>query len=233
MIVTSADKLGLSQLYQLRGRVGRSSRQAFAYLTYNKDKVLSEAAEKRLSAIREFTEFGSGFKIALRDLEIRGSGNVLGTEQHGHMLAVGYDLYTKLLAAAVKELKGEKEEVELQPVLELDISAYISDKYINNAAQKMEIYRRIASVETVEEADDLEEQVEDRFGDIPEPTRNLIMISRIKVVASKLRINSIIQQGNIINIKFHNTHKLTPQLLIRFKTVFERQINIIVQGPRQ
>ncbi|MDD4569244.1 MAG: transcription-repair coupling factor, partial [Tepidanaerobacteraceae bacterium] len=219
LIVTSADKLGLSQLYQLRGRVGRSSRQAFAYLTYNKDKVLSEAAEKRLSAIREFTEFGSGFKIALRDLEIRGSGNVLGTEQHGHMLAVGYDLYTKLLAAAVKELKGEKEEVELQPVLELDISAYISDKYINNAAQKMEIYRRIASVETVEEADDLEEQVEDRFGDIPEPTRNLIMISRIKVVASKLRINSIIQQGNIINIKFHNTHKLTPQLLIRFKTV--------------
>ena len=217
LIVTSADKLGLSQLYQLRGRVGRSSRQAFAYLTYKRDKMLSEAAEKRLSAIREFTEFGSGFKIALRDLEIRGSGNVLGTEQHGHMLAVGYDLYTKLLQAAVKEIKGEIEEEEIQPVLELDISAYISDEYISNAAQKMEIYRRIASVDTVEEADDLEEEVEDRFGDIPEPTRNLIMISRLKVIASKLRIASIIQQGNLVNIKFHHTHKLTPKFWLVFR----------------
>jgi len=227
LIVTSADKLGLSQLYQLRGRVGRSSRQAFAYLTYKRDKMLSEAAEKRLSAIREFTEFGSGFKIALRDLEIRGSGNVLGTEQHGHMLAVGYDLYTKLLQAAVKEIKGEIEEEEIQPVLELDISAYISDEYISNAAQKMEIYRRIASVDTVEEADDLEEEVEDRFGDIPEPTRNLIMISRLKVIASKLRIASIIQQGNLVNIKFHHTHKLTPQVLVGLSAAFERQMNII------
>ena len=227
LIVTSADKLGLSQLYQLRGRVGRSNRQAFAYLTYKKDKVLSEAAEKRLSAIREFTEFGSGFKIALKDLEIRGAGNILGTEQHGHMMAVGYDLYTKLLAAAVKELKGEKEQEELRPVLELDISAYISDEYISNASLKMEIYRRIASVDTVEEADDLEEEVEDRFGDIPEPTRSLIMISRIRVLAAKLGIGSIIQQGKVINMKFHNTDKLTPEMLLSIKAALSRQINII------
>ncbi len=227
LIVTSADRLGLSQLYQLRGRVGRSNRQAFAYLTYKKDKVLSEAAEKRLSAIREFTEFGSGFKIALKDLEIRGAGNILGAEQHGHMMAIGYDLYTKLLAAAVKELKGEKEEEEIRPVLELDVNAYISDKYISKPALKMEIYQRIASVDTMEEVDDLEEEVEDRFGDIPESTRNLIVISRIRVLAANLRIASIIQQGDIINIKFHDSNKLTPEMLLRIKTVMGSQVNII------
>ena len=153
----------------------------------------------------------------------------MGTEQHGHMMAVGYDLYTKLLAAAVKELKGEKEQEELRPVLELDISAYISDEYISNASLKMEIYRRIASVDTVEEADDLEEEVEDRFGDIPEPTRSLIMISRIRVLAAKLGIGSIIQQGKVINMKFHNTDKLTPEMLLSIKAALSRQINIIVQ----
>ncbi|WP_422448450.1 transcription-repair coupling factor [Thermoanaerobacterium sp. DL9XJH110] len=224
LIVTSADRLGLAQLYQLRGRVGRGSRQAFAYMTYKKDKVLSEAAEKRLSAIREFTEFGAGFKIAMRDLEIRGAGNLLGTEQHGHMMAVGYDLYCKLLAAAVKELKGEKEEEEIQPVIELAVSAYISDKYIQNAAHKMEIYRRIAAVETIEEANDLEDEVEDRFGDIPEPTRNLIEIARIKVLARRLRISGIIQQGDVINFKFQNSDALTPEMIFRLSAVFQKQV---------
>ncbi|MGB4630400.1 MAG: transcription-repair coupling factor [Tepidanaerobacteraceae bacterium] len=227
LIVTSADRMGLAQLYQLRGRVGRSNRQAFAYLTYKKDKVLSEAAEKRLSAIREFTEFGSGLKIALKDLEIRGAGNILGREQHGHMMAVGYDLYTKLLEAAVKELKGEKQEEQLRPVLELDISAYISDEYISNAAIKMDIYRRIAAVESVEEADDLEDEVEDRFGDIPEPTRNLIMISRIRALAAGLGIESIIQKGDIVNMKFHKSSKLSPELLVAINLVLNRQVNII------
>lgn len=228
LIVTFADKLGLSQLYQLRGRVGRSNRQAFAYLTYKKDRALSEAAEKRLSAIREFTEFGSGFKIALKDLEIRGAGNILGAEQHGHMLAIGYDLYTKLLAEKVRELKGKLEQEKPKPVLELDVNAYISDEYINIAALKMEIYRKIASVDTIEEVDDLEEEIEDRFGAIPEPTRNLIMISRIRVLAAKLGIASIVQQDDILNIKFHdNNDKITPELLIRIKTFFNRQINIM------
>lgn len=227
LIVTSADRLGLSQLYQLRGRVGRSNKQAFAYLTYTKDKVLSEAAEKRLSAIREFTEFGSGLKIALKDLEIRGAGNILGREQHGHMMAVGYDLYTKLLEAAIKELKGEKPEEKLMPVLELDISAYISDEYISNAATKMEIYKRIAAVESVEEADDLEDEIEDRFGDIPEATRNLIMISRIRALAAELGIESIIQKGDIINVKFHKSSQLTPELLMAINTVLNKQVNIV------
>lgn len=227
LIVSSADRMGLAQLYQLRGRVGRSNRQAFAYLTYKKDKVLSEAAEKRLSAIREFTEFGSGFKIALRDLEIRGAGNILGIEQHGHMMAVGYDLYCKLLSAAVKELKGEKQEIEVQPVIELSISAYISDEYISNPAQKMDIYRRIASVETIDEAEDIEEEIEDRFGDIPEYVRNLIYVSRIKVYAIKLKVSSIIQQGDIINIKFQDLGKLNPEVLLRISAAFERQINIL------
>jgi transcription-repair coupling factor (superfamily II helicase) len=227
LIVTSADRMGLAQLYQLRGRVGRSSRQAFAYLTYKKDKVLSEAAEKRLSAIREFTEFGAGFKIALRDLEIRGAGNILGIEQHGHMTAVGYDLYCKLLSAAVKELQGEKQEIEVQPVIELSISAYISDEYINNPAQKMDIYRRIASVETIDEAEDIEEEVEDRFGDIPEHVRNLIYVSRVKVYAIKLKVSSIIQQGDVINIKFQDLGKLNPEVLLRISAAFEKQITIL------
>jgi len=227
LIITSADKLGLSQLYQLRGRVGRSNRQAFAYLTYKKDRVLSETAEKRLSAIREFTEFGSGFKIALKDLEIRGAGNLLGTEQHGHMMAIGYDLYTKLLSAAVKELKGEKVEEEVQPVIELSISAYISDEFVKNTAHKMEIYRRIAAVETIEEADDLEEEVEDRFGDIPEPARNLIEISRIKVRARKLKIASIIQQADFIRFQFRDVQALTPEMIFRLSAAFQKQLTFL------
>ncbi|MCR4432359.1 MAG: transcription-repair coupling factor [Tepidanaerobacteraceae bacterium] len=224
LIITSADKMGLSQLYQLRGRVGRSNRQAFAYLTYKKDRILSETAEKRLSAIREFTEFGSGFKIALKDLEIRGAGNILGTEQHGHMMAIGYDLYNKLLSAAIKELKGEKVEEEVQPTIDLPVSAYISDDYIKNTAQKMEIYRRIAAVETVEEVCDLEDEIEDRFGDIPEPARNLIEISRIKVLARKLKITSINQQGEIIRFQFRDAQALTPETIFRLSEVFQKQI---------
>ncbi|HHY03728.1 MAG TPA: transcription-repair coupling factor, partial [Thermoanaerobacterales bacterium] len=227
LIITSADKLGLAQLYQLRGRVGRSSRQAFAYLTYRRDKVLSEAAEKRLSAIREFTEFGAGFKIALKDLEIRGAGNLLGAEQHGHMMTVGYDLYCKLLSQAVKELKGEKEEPEVQPVIELNVSAYISDEYIEDMSQKMEIYRRIAAVSSLEEAADLEEEVEDRFGDIPEATRNLINISRLKVLAKKLNISSIIQQGDMFICKFARDDSKTLEMLARFSAAFQKQITIM------
>ncbi|MDI3481210.1 MAG: hypothetical protein PWQ97_865 [Tepidanaerobacteraceae bacterium] len=224
LIITSADKMGLSQLYQLRGRVGRSNRQAFAYLTYKKDRVLSETAEKRLSAIREFTEFGSGFKIALKDLEIRGAGNILGTEQHGHMMAIGYDLYNKLLSAAIKELKGEKVEEEIQPVIDLSVSAYIPDDYVKNTTQKMEIYRRIAAVETVDEASDLEEEIEDRFGDIPEPARNLIQISRIKVLARKLKITSITQQGEIVRFQFRDSQTLSPEMLLKLSEAFQKQL---------
>lgn len=227
LIISSADRMGLSQLYQLRGRVGRSNRQAFAYLTYKKDKVLSEAAEKRLSAIREFTEFGSGFKVAMRDLEIRGAGNILGAEQHGHMMTVGYDLYQKLLTAAVKELKGEDVREEIQPVIELSVDAFISDSYIESTSQKMEIYRRIASVETVEEAADLEEEVEDRFGDIPEATRNLIWISRLKALAKELEIVSIIQQEDVVNLKVQDEKTLSAENLLKLQAALSNKLKII------
>jgi transcription-repair coupling factor (superfamily II helicase) len=181
-------------------------------------------AEKRLSAIREFTEFGAGFKIALRDLEIRGAGNILGAEQHGHMMAVGYDIYTKLLEAAVNELKGKEQKEEVQPVIELEVSAYIDDKYIEDTSQKMEVYRRIASVDTVGEVDDLEEEVEDRFGDIPEATRNLLEVARIRVLAKALGISSVIGQGDVVHLKFQRVEDHTAQLMVKAKEIYQRQL---------
>ena len=154
MIIQDADRFGLSQLYQLRGRVGRSNRMAYAFLLYQRDKMLKEVAEKRLAAIREFTDLGSGFKIAMRDLEIRGAGNLLGESQSGHMAAVGYDLYCKMLNEAVSQLKGEKEEADYATTIDLDIDAFIPESYIKNEYQKLDIYKRIATIETEEEMDE-------------------------------------------------------------------------------
>ena len=165
MIIHDADRLGLSQLYQLRGRVGRSNRMAYAFLLYRRDKLLKEVAEKRSAAIREFTELGSGFKIAMRDLEIRGAGNLLGAEQHGHMEAVGYDLYCKMLNEAVKQETGEMDEDIFNTTIDLNVDAYIPDSYISNEFQKLDIYKRIASIENEEEMDDMLEELIDRSGD--------------------------------------------------------------------
>ena len=167
IIVYDSDKMGLSQLYQLRGRVGRSNRLAYAYFTYQRDKVLTEVAEKRLQAIKEFTEFGSGFKIAMRDLEIRGAGNLLGREQHGHMESIGYDLYTKLLNETVRKLAGKPLEEKIDCSIELNIEAYIPLSYIKDENQKIEIYKKIASIDGLSSLYDIEEEIEDRFGDIP------------------------------------------------------------------
>ena len=165
MIIHDADRLGLSQLYQLRSRVGRSNRTSFAFLMYKRDKLLKEEAEKRLQAIREFTELGSGIKIAMRDLEIRGAGNVLGAEQHGHMEAVGYDLYCKMLNQAVLALKGEETEEESYATsVECDIDAYIPAAYIKNEYQKLDIYKRISAIETEDEYMDMQDELLDRFG---------------------------------------------------------------------
>ncbi|MFV9511729.1 transcription-repair coupling factor [Tepidibacillus sp. LV47] len=202
LIVYNADKMGLSQLYQLRGRVGRSNRIAYAYFTYQRDKVLTEAAEKRLQAIKEFTELGSGFKIAMRDLAIRGAGNLLGAEQHGFIASVGFDLYSQMLKEAIDELKGEtKEEKIIEPQIDLDVDAYIPTEYIQDSMQKIEMYKKFASVKTLEEAFDLEEELEDRFGDIPIPTRNLLTIARIKAYTYQYHIESISQKGQEILIK--------------------------------
>lgn len=199
MIVYDADNMGLSQLYQLRGRVGRSARQAYAYFMYQRDKVLTEISEKRLKAIKEFTEFGSGFKIAMRDLEIRGAGNILGERQHGHMAEVGYDLYVKMLEESVRTLQGQQVEERTETEIELDVNAYIPDSYIEDEMTKIEIYKKIAAIDSKEELYEVEEEIEDRFSDIPMPTRNLLMIAYIKAMASKLGIVKINQEKNIIH----------------------------------
>lgn len=204
IIIQDADCMGLSQLYQLRGRVGRSNRSSFAYLMYKKNKVLQEVSEKRLQTIREFTEFGSGFKVAMRDLEIRGAGNLLGAEQHGHMDTVGYDMYCKLLDQAVKELKGEKVAEEFETLIDININAYIPEKYISNEEQKIEMYKRISEIQTTEDFFDVQDELEDRFGDIPNCVQNLLDIAIMKSVAHKLGVISIIQKSQNIVIKFKN-----------------------------
>lgn len=215
IIITDADKMGLSQLYQLRGRVGRSNRLAYAYFTYQRDKVLNEIAEKRLQAIREFTEFGSGFKIAMRDLEIRGTGNLLGREQHGHMEAIGYDLYIKLLEDTVKELKGEAVTEQVDTSIELQVSAFIPETYIADENQKIEIYKKIAYIGSHEDLFDIEEEIEDRFGDLPQVVRNLLSISYIRHLAKKCGIIAITQKKNSIIVKFNSDKSIKPQTAIR------------------
>ncbi len=191
MIVHDSDNMGLSQLYQLRGRVGRSNRTAYAFLMYKRDKILKEVAEKRLQAIKEFTELGSGFKIAMKDLEIRGAGNLLGKTQHGHMEAVGYDLYCKMLNEAVKTMKGQKEAVDFITTIDMDVDAFIPEIYIVNEYQKLDIYKRIAAIESREESDEMRGELMDRFGEIPRCVENLLRISLIRLNAHALYITEV------------------------------------------
>lgn len=186
IIIHDADRLGLSQLYQIRGRVGRSNRTSYAFLMYRRDKLLREVAEKRLQAIREFTELGSGIKIAMRDLEIRGAGNILGAEQHGHMEAVGYDLYCKLLNEAILAIKGDKkEEDDFETVVDCDIDAYIPPFYIKNEYQKLDVYKRISGIESQEEYMDMQDELIDRFGDMPKSVENLLRVAELKALAHR------------------------------------------------
>ena len=202
LIISDADKMGLSQLYQLRGRVGRSNRIAYAYFTYQRDKVLSEVAEKRLQSIKEFTELGSGFKIAMRDLAIRGAGNLLGAEQHGFIASVGFDMYSQLLKEAIDELKGEtKEKVLVDPQIELESDAYLPSDYILDAMQKIEMYKKIANIVDLDGASDIEDELIDRFGDLPESVSNLLSVAKIKSYAYSYQIESVIQKGKEIQIK--------------------------------
>ena len=210
MIIMDSERYGLSQLYQLRGRVGRSNRQAYAYLMYQKDKVLGEQAEKRLRAIREFTEFGSGFKIAMRDLEIRGAGNMLGTEQHGHMVNVGYELYCKMVDEAVRALEGqivndEKDET----AVDIKASAYIPETYIADESSKLQMYKKIAAIRSRDDEDDVIDELIDRFGDVPQETINLIKISHIRYLASLLAITEIHQHENKMLFKFAEKNGLS------------------------
>ena len=198
LIIEDADKLGLAQLHQIRGRVGRSSRHAFAYLTFRRGKVLTEVAEKRLNAIRDFAEFGSGFKIAMRDLEIRGAGNLLGAAQSGHMVSVGYDLYLKLLEEAVLEERGEKPADEVACTADLDVTANIDKTYVPSGEQRMDLYRRMAAIRSQEDADELLDEIVDRYGDPPKGAMNLISIALLRARAAAMGISDITQKGRTL-----------------------------------
>lgn len=204
MVIDDADRLGLAQLYQLRGRIGRSNRTSFAFLMYRRDKMLKEVAEKRLMAIREFTDLGSGFKIAMRDLEIRGAGSLLGESQHGHMEAVGYDLYCQMLNDAVKRLKGEKkEEEDFTTSMEIDRDAYIPVSYIKSEFQKLDIYKRIAEIGSREEYMDLQDELTDRFGDMPKEVENLLTIAFLKSMAHKAYITAVKSKEGMVELILH------------------------------
>ena len=202
LIIEDADKLGLAQLHQIRGRVGRSSRHAYAYLTFKRGKVLTEVAEKRLNAIRDYAEFGSGFKIAMRDLEIRGAGNLLGSAQSGRMLSVGYDLYLKLLEEAVLEERGEKPVEEVACTADLDVTANIDKQYVPSGEQRMDLYRRMAAVRSQEEADELLDEIVDRYGDPPKGVMNLIAIALLRAKAAALGICDISQKGRTLRFTY-------------------------------
>ena len=210
MIIHDSDRYGLSQLYQLRGRIGRSNRTAYAFLMYRQNMMLKETAEKRLSAIREYTDLGSGFKIAMRDLELRGAGNLLGAEQHGHMNAVGYDLYCKMLSEAVKEAKGIHTMEDFETTIDLNMDAFIPDSYISNEYQKLDIYKRIAGIETQQDYDDMLEELLDRFGEMPKAVLNLLAIARMKALAHRAYVTEIKQTGADMRITLYEKAQLDP-----------------------
>ena len=221
MIVNNADKMGLSQLYQLRGRVGRSNKIAYAYFMYTKDKVLTEVAEKRLKALKDFTELGSGFKIAMRDLEIRGAGNMMGSSQHGHMAAIGYDLYCRMLEDTVKLIKGEIEQEPIETTVDIKMDAYIPASYIEDEIQKIEVYKKIAAIENMDDYTEIKEELEDRYSSIPEAVYNLMDIAYIKSLAKILLIEEIKENQKEIRFKFQkgfkNVNKVYKVLLSKYK----------------
>ena len=202
MIVHDSDKMGLSQLYQLRGRVGRSNRIAYAYFIYTKDKVLTEVAEKRLKALKDFTELGSGFKIAMRDLEIRGAGNMMGSSQHGHMATIGYDLYCRMLEDTVKLIKGEIDKEPVETTVDIKVDAYVPSRYIEDEIQKIEVYKKIAAISNIEDYEYIKEELEDRYSNIPEAVYNLMDIAYIKSLAKSLSIEEIKEMPKEIRFKF-------------------------------
>ncbi|OPY58863.1 MAG: Transcription-repair-coupling factor [Pelotomaculum sp. PtaU1.Bin035] len=224
LLVKEASMMGLAQLYQLKGRVGRSNRLAYAYFTFRKDKVLGEAAEKRLAAIREFTELGSGFKIAMRDLEIRGAGNILGAEQHGHIAAVGFDLYCRILEEAVKEANGEIVTPVLETTIELPVEAYIPDSYISDTNQKVEIYKRIAGLTTPSGLSGLEDELVDRFGDLPGTVLNLLEVAKVRVLAGRLRVKKISLLPGQFRLLFDREHPLAGEDLVALSQRYQNRV---------
>ncbi len=226
IIIHDADKLGLSQLYQLRGRVGRSSRTSYAFLMYRRDKMLREVAEKRLSAIREFTELGSGYRIAMRDLEIRGAGNLLGEKQSGHMEAVGYDLYCKLLNTAVMEAKGEKIQEDFETSVEIDIDAFIPAVYIKNEFQKLDMYKRIASIQNEEEYGEILDELIDRFGEVPKPAANLLLIALIRAQAHAAGVIQLVHKDKVTRVYMHERAEVDVAAIPELLNVYGKRMKL-------
>ena len=226
IIINHADKMGLSQLYQLRGRVGRTNRIAYAYLLYERDRILPEVAEKRLEAIKEFSSLGSGFKIAMRDLEIRGAGNLLGPEQSGHIAAVGFSLYTKLLEGTIEELKGKKDQNKIEVEIDLNLDAYIPDDYIKYEARKIEIYKKIKSIEKEADALDTIDELIDRFGEPPVEVMRLVNTARLKFIAAELNMDSIKDDGGKIRCQFVSSDLVDGSKLVEFSKKYRRKIKI-------
>lgn len=228
IIIHDADQLGLSQLYQLRGRVGRSSRRAYAFLMYRRDKILKEVAVKRLTAINEFTELGSGFKIAMRDLEIRGAGNLLGEEQHGHMEAVGYDLYCKLLSSAIKTTKGDiEDEPDFETSVEIDIDAFLPSEYITDEEQKLEIYKRISRINNESGQEEMVDELIDRFGEPPRVVMNLIAVARLRHLAHGVYLSKIKQMGKEIKYSIMPQAKINPVEIPEFIGKYRGKVQFV------
>ena len=231
IIINDGDRFGLSQLYQLRGRVGRSNRLAYCYIFYQENKVLNEIAEKRLKAIKEFTELGAGFKIAMRDLEIRGAGNVLGTEQHGYMEAIGYDLYCKLLEESMLTKKGEVIKNKPQAKIDLAVNAYIPENYISNHQMKIEIYKKIAAIETRDDVNLIYEEIEDRFGTVPVSVGNLISIAYIKALCEAMAIEEVSEDSKDFIMKFSSEYPISPIFVSRVMEYDAKNVSFFAGNP--
>jgi transcription-repair coupling factor (superfamily II helicase) len=235
LIVFDADKMGLSQLYQLRGRVGRSNRVAYAYFTYRKDKVLTEVAEKRLQAIKEFTELGSGFKIAMRDLSIRGAGNLLGAQQHGFIDSVGFDLYSQMLKEAIEERKTDL-KVDVPPTVEIDleIDAYIPDAYIKDGHQKIEMYKRFRGIVDMEDIEELQDEMLDRFGEFPEEVSYLFQIAEMKIFAVQAGVELVkqVKQELSVFLNPQASSSIEGSIISNINTGFGRTISPGLDGER-
>ncbi|MCY9392665.1 transcription-repair coupling factor, partial [Bacillus haynesii] len=235
LIVFDADKMGLSQLYQLRGRVGRSNRVAYAYFTYRKDKVLTEVAEKRLQAIKEFTELGSGFKIAMRDLTIRGAGNLLGAQQHGFIDSVGFDLYSQMLKEAIEARKGDTPQAEkFEPEIDLELDAYIPQTYVTDGKQKIDMYKRFRAISTIEEKSELQDEMIDRFGEYPKEVEYLFSIAEAKVYAIKERVELIKQDKDAVKLTIDEkaSAEIDGQKLFELGSKYGRQIGLGMEGKK-
>ena len=231
LIVRHADRFGLAQLYQLRGRVGRSGRTAYAFLTYRKDKEMGEEAAKRLAAIRQFTELGSGIHIAMRDLQIRGAGNMLGEAQSGHMAAVGYDLYCQMLASAVKRLKGDETEETFGTTIEIEADAFIPPAYIADESQKLEIYRRIAALLSEEEKEDLIDELIDRYGDLPKEMEPLLEVASLRILAHSADVVSVEQKGRDLIFTMYEKARSNPQRIPDMLKKYHGDLTFKMESP--